>query len=275
MSLSLSHGKPLDVGQHGIAQEDLPPMDAGRVDPRAWFRDPDAPASVSQRPIELEIGSGKGTFLVQHARLHPDVDYLGLEWAKAFWRYAADRARRHGLANVRLLRCDADMYVRHYVPDQTFRQIHVYFPDPWPKKRHHKRRLIQAGFLRELHRVLVAADTKQVPDPCTDPSAPGSAGGSVQTRDNNPPAEPGAGGKIKMSGTSGTSGGACVRIATDHADYFDWMLEHAGQVSDLFTREPFASPVSAGEGELVGTNFERKYRLEGRTFQGMILRKRP
>lgn len=232
MSLSLSHGKQLDVGRHGIAQEDLPPMDAGRVDVRTWFRDPPA----IDRPVELEIGSGKGTFLIQHAKLHPEVDYLGLEWAKAFWRYAADRARRHGLDNVRLVRCDADMFVRHYVPDATFRQVHIYFPDPWPKKRHHKRRLIQAAFLRELHRVLI-------------PAAPGAAGVLGET--------------------------ACLRIATDHADYFQWMQDHAAEVQDLFDREPFVSPESAGEGELVGTNFERKYRLEGRPFHGMILRKRP
>ncbi|MCB1756583.1 MAG: hypothetical protein KDJ38_13760, partial [Gammaproteobacteria bacterium] len=173
------------------------------------------------------------------------------EWAKAFWRFAADRARRHGLENVRLLRCDAAVFVRHYVPDATFRQIHIYFPDPWPKKRHHKRRLVQADFLRELHRVLIP-----VPQTAC-PSAPGSAGGS-------------SGGTSDESSTS-----PCVRLATDHADYFEWMGEHAAQVTDIFEREPFERPKSAGEGELVGTNFERKYRKEGRVFQGMILRKRP
>jgi len=233
MALSLSHGKQLDVGRNGIAQDDLPPMDDGRLDPRGWFVDAEGKPKGPDRPVELEIGSGKGTFLVQHAKLYPEVDYLGIEWAKAFWRYAADRARRHGFENVRMLRCDAAVYVKHYVPDTTFRQVHIYFPDPWPKKRHNKRRLIQADFLRELHRVLIPA------------------GQEVQ----------------------GES--ACVRIATDHADYFEWMGEHAAEVSDLFDREPFERPASAGEGELVGTNFERKYREEGRVFQGMILRKRP
>lgn len=216
-------------------------MDDGRLDPRGWFVDAEGKAPGPDRPIELEIGSGKGTFLVQHAKLYPDVDYLGIEWAKAFWRYAADRTRRHGLENVRLLRCDAAVYVKHYVPDATFRQVHIYFPDPWPKKRHNKRRLIQADFLRELHRVLIPAGA------------------------SNTAREPG-----DKSGET-----ACVRIATDHADYFEWMSEHAAKVTDLFDREPFERPASAGEGELVGTNFERKYRQEGRTFQGMILRKRP
>ena len=233
MSLSLSHGKTLDVGYFGIAQEDLPAMDDGRLDPRLWFRNEGEDVDGGGRPLELEIGSGKGTFLVQHAKLYPHVDYLGIEWAKAFWKYAADRARRHGLSNVRMLRCDAAVFVKHYVPDQTFRQVHIYFPDPWPKKRHHKRRLIQEGFLRELHRVLIPAGKE-------------------------------------VDGET-----ACVRIATDHADYFEWMGEHAANVTDLFDREPFERPASAGEGELVGTNFERKYREEGRIFQGMILRKRP
>jgi tRNA (guanine-N7-)-methyltransferase len=233
MSLSLSHGKTLNIDRFGIAQDELPPMDQGRLDPRGWFKNAEGKLPATDRPLELEIGSGKGTFLVQHAQLYPGVDYLGIEWAKAFWRYAADRARRHGLENVRLLRCDAAVYVRHYVPDATFRQVHIYFPDPWPKKRHHKRRLVQADFLRELHRVLIP------------------------------------GGQEELGET------ACVRLATDHAEYFEWMGEHAAQVTDLFEREPFERPKSAGEGELVGTNFERKYRKEGRVFQGMILRKRP
>jgi len=233
MSLSLSHGKKLDVGRFGIAQEDLPPMDGGTIDIRAWFKDAAGNPPDAGRPLELEIGSGKGTFLVQHAKLNPGIDYLGIEWAKSFCKYAADRARRHGLENVRLLRCDAAVFIRHYIPANTFRQVHIYFPDPWPKKRHHKRRLIQADYLRELHRVLIPA------------------------------------------GQAAQGETACIRIATDHADYFEWMGEHAAQVTDLFDREPFIKPGSEGGGELVGTNCERKYREEGRIFQGMILRKRP
>ena len=65
-----------------------------------------------------------------------------------------------------------------------------------------------------------------------------------------------------------------MRIATDHGDYYQWMLDETAKVADLFERMPFASPESAAQGELVGTNFERKYRREGRPFYGLILRKR-
>ena len=222
-----------DPTGYGFSQDDLPPLDDGPLDLARHFhfasaaRSPDTP-----RPLDLEIGSGKGTFLVQQAVLEPGVDFLGIEWAKAFCRHAADRARRHGLDNVRLLWADATVFVRHYVADEALRRVHIYFPDPWPKKRHHKRRSVQAPFLRELHRVLQA--------PGDDP-----AGGVGE-----------------------------IRLATDHADYFDWMQDHAGQVADLFDRRPFRPPPSAGEGELVGTNFERKYRREGRPFHAMTLVKR-
>lgn len=218
----------MDVTGYGYSQDDLPELDHGPIDLRTWFSfDRDQPESNStpdNRPMDLEIGSGKGTFLAQQAVLEPDVDFLGIEWAKQFCRHAADRARRRGFKNVRLLWADATVFVRNYVGDETIRNVHIYFPDPWPKKRHHKRRSVQAPFLRELHRVL------------------------------QPDGE--------------------IRLATDHADYFAWMQEHAAQVEDLFERRPFERPASAGEGELVGTNFERKYIAEGRDFNAMVLAKR-
>lgn len=219
--MSLSRGKILDPGQIGIQQESLPPLPTPPLDLRAWFG-PDP--LVMARPLELEIGSGKGTFLIQQAAKAPLVNYIGVEWARAFWLYASDRCRRHGLTNVRLLRAEAGMFVRQYVPDGCLRQVHIYFPDPWPKKRHHKRRLVQAPFLNQLHRVLEPA--------------------------------------------------GCVRLATDHADYFQWMNDQARQVDHLFDKRDFDSPDSAAQGELVGTNFERKYRREGRPFYSMVLARR-
>jgi tRNA (guanine-N7-)-methyltransferase len=224
MAYSLSrHGKQFQAGAIGLARDDLPPFQDGPIDLKGWF----GPQGHGQ-PLDLEIGAGKGTFLVQQAPLTPEVNYIGLEYARAFWLYAADRCRRRGLVNVRLVHAEAGFFLRHYVPDGCFRCVHVYFPDPWPKKRHHKRRLIQAPFLRLLHAKLSA--------------------------------EP---------------GGGSVRLATDHSDYYQWMLEQVEQVGELYDRLPFESAPSAGEGELVGSNFERKYRREGRPFNAMILRRRP
>lgn len=220
MSFSLSRGKTLDVGAIGLSHDQLPALgdrpDQSRFDPRTWWCEPQR-----DRPLELEIGSGKGTFLIQQATAHRQVNYLGIEWARQFWLYAADRCRRHELDNVRLLHTDAATFIEWYTADAVFRRVHIYFPDPWPKKRHHKRRLIRTPFLSQLHRVL--------------------------TNDGR------------------------VHIVTDHDDYFAWMIEQLAQAPDLFERRLFEGPDSGDEGEIVGTNFERKYRREGRPFHAMTL----
>jgi len=98
-------------------------------------------------PIEMEIGCGKGGFLLRQARDHPERNYLGLEWANKYYTYAADRFRRWGVTNVRVLRADARHLVIHQFPADVLSALHVYHPDPWPKKRHHKRRLFTAEFV--------------------------------------------------------------------------------------------------------------------------------
>ena len=106
------------------------------------------------RPVEVEIGTGKGTFLLARAAARPELNFLGLEWARAYCHYAADRFRRAGLANVRMLRADAAHFFRACLPDASIWRVHVYFPDPWPKRRHHRRRLIQPRFLNDVRRTL-------------------------------------------------------------------------------------------------------------------------
>ena len=106
------------------------------------------------RPVELEIGTGKGTFLLARAAARPELNFLGLEWARAYCHYAADRVRRAGLKNVRLLRADATPFFEACLPDACLWRLHIYFPDPWPKRRHHRRRLIQRSFLEQIHRTL-------------------------------------------------------------------------------------------------------------------------
>lgn len=113
-------------------------------------------------PVEIEIGSGKGTFLYDQARTRPGVNFLGIEWARWFWRYASDRLRRHGCMNARTVRAEALFFLAEFVPDHSVAAMHVYFPDPWPKKRHHKRRLIQAPFMRQVERILIPGGRLQV-----------------------------------------------------------------------------------------------------------------
>jgi tRNA (guanine-N7-)-methyltransferase len=104
--------------------------------------------------VELEIGSGKGTFLLNRARAHPERDFLGIEWANKIYRYAADRMARWGVPNVRMMRTDAAQLVSQHVPPGSLAMLHIYHPDPWPKKRHHKRRLIQPPFVEAAIRAL-------------------------------------------------------------------------------------------------------------------------
>jgi tRNA (guanine-N7-)-methyltransferase len=218
MSLGLARGRKIDLGDFGIESHDLPPFDHGRIDPRNWFDSP------SNR-LEIEIGTGKGTFLIQQAPRAPRTSFLGIEWTGEFFRFAADRMRRHGLRNVKILHADATEFIRFWCADAVAWVIHLYFSDPWPKKRHHKRRVIQDRALTEFHRVL----------------APGGE----------------------------------LRLVTDHDELWSWYEDHASRHAELFDRREFASPDSAGEGEIIGTNYERKFAREGRPFHAMTLVRRP
>src|SRR5689334_22405091 len=101
----------------------------------------------NDHPVEMEIGMGKGTFITNEAKLHPEINYFGLEYARWFWRYSSDRLRRNGCNNARTARAEAAFFVREFVSDASLSVLHIYHPDPWPKKRHHKRRLLQESFL--------------------------------------------------------------------------------------------------------------------------------
>lgn len=105
-------------------------------------------------PVEMEIGVGKGRFLIDVAERDPATDFLGLEWSVKHMRIARDRAAKRGLVNVRLHRGDARHVLASLLEDRALRRVHVYCPDPWPKKRHHKRRLFIPETTRHLERVL-------------------------------------------------------------------------------------------------------------------------
>ena len=88
-------------------------------------------------PVHIEIGTGKAAFLLNQALAQPDDNFLGIERAGRYYRYAVDRIGRWGLSNVRLIRTDAAIFLADFVPDNSTDCLHIYFPDPWPKKRHH------------------------------------------------------------------------------------------------------------------------------------------
>jgi tRNA (guanine-N7-)-methyltransferase len=105
-------------------------------------------------PVEVEIGSGKGRFLLEQAAGRGDTNFLGLEWSLKYLRIARERAERRGLTNFRLLRADARHVIADLIPDDSVARVHVYCPDPWPKKRHRKRRFFGPGTARHLERIL-------------------------------------------------------------------------------------------------------------------------
>ncbi len=105
-------------------------------------------------PVHIEVGAGKGTFLLNQASAQPGNNFLGIEWARKYYRFAVDRIGRWGLTNVRIIRTDAAAFLADFIPDNSVDCFHIYFPDPWPKKRHHKRRFICPANLEHLVRCL-------------------------------------------------------------------------------------------------------------------------
>jgi len=105
-------------------------------------------------PVEVEIGIGKGRFILGEAVQRPQVGFLGIERVRKYLRIALARLNRCGCENVRVACEDAGILVRTLIPDHSVTAYHIYFPDPWPKKRHHKRRFIPPNFAAHLFRTL-------------------------------------------------------------------------------------------------------------------------
>ena len=106
------------------------------------------------RPLEVELGSGDGSFLVRHAQANPQRNFLGVERLLGRLRKIDRKGRRAGLTNLRLLRIEAGYFLEYLLPPRTTRALHVYFPDPWPKRKHRKNRLINERFPELARRVL-------------------------------------------------------------------------------------------------------------------------
>ncbi len=118
---------------------------SGREAPLAWSALFGWPEGVT-RPVELEIGSGKGRFLLDAARQWPDRDFVAIEIAGSLVRKVRDRVTRAELPNVRLVHGVARDVFERLLPAASLSRVHVYFPDPWPKRRHARNRLFAGDF---------------------------------------------------------------------------------------------------------------------------------
>ncbi|MDP6054584.1 MAG: tRNA (guanosine(46)-N7)-methyltransferase TrmB, partial [Candidatus Latescibacteria bacterium] len=110
----------------------------------------------NMNPVEIEIGCGKGRFIINSAMKYPDINYVGIERALRYFRFMKERSAKRNLTNIRVLQDDAGYFIERFVPDHSVTACHIYFPDPWPKKRHRKRRLFKQDFLRHIERTLIS-----------------------------------------------------------------------------------------------------------------------
>ncbi len=171
----------------------------------------------NDNPVEVELGIGKGRFLIEQAQRQPEVNFFGIEWARKYLRLALERCYKRGLTNVRLVRADAREFVEFFLPANSVQAFHLYFPDPWPKKRHHKRRLFDDAFVREITRTLRE--------------------------------------------------GGILRLATDHDEYFEVMVEILERADGLADVEVVWDGVS--------TNYEDKFRARGKQINRRAAEKLP
>ena len=107
------------------------------------------------QPFELEIGCGDGGFLFEYAQRHPDRNFLGVERLLGRVRKLSKKGLREGLTNLRLLRIEARYVLEYLLPEHAFEALHIYFPDPWPKDRHRRHRLINETFPPLARRILL------------------------------------------------------------------------------------------------------------------------
>jgi tRNA (guanine-N7-)-methyltransferase len=169
------------------------------------------------RPVEVEVGSGGGLFLANAARAAPGRNFFGIEVSRKYARKAAERVAKLGLPNVRVARADARPIFRQFIAPASVEAVHVYFPDPWWKTRHRKRRLFTPAFATEATGVL----------------APGGR----------------------------------LHFASDVQEYFEGSVQMLGEQKALRVVAHETPPGAAL------TNFEHKYRVEGRPIYRAVLEK--
>jgi tRNA (guanine-N7-)-methyltransferase len=147
MRAAFHHTPSDDLSERAQLAEFAPTTYSGRVKLEDIF--------ARAAPLELDIGSGEGAFLEAMAARHSDRNFLGLERLLARVRKTCRHLAQQNLTNARVMRIESYYAIKNLLPLASVSVAHVAFPDPWPKRYHHRRRLIQASFLRELHAVLI------------------------------------------------------------------------------------------------------------------------
>lgn len=132
----------IDVSQTLLTFDDLP---------NPWSTEA---AFGRQAPLEVEVGSGKGLFVTAAAGARPDHNFLGIEIAGKYARFAAAKLVKANRNYARMISGDALRFFRERLPDDSLAAVHVYFPDPWWKKRHRQRRVMNQAFAADITRTL-------------------------------------------------------------------------------------------------------------------------
>lgn len=157
--------------------------------------------------VEMEIGAGRGDFLTGYCEANPDINLLAVERKLNYLKRGITKTRQRHLQNVRFLNVEVQHFVDEYLPGDCLQAVHIYFPDPWPKKRHLKRRIVQPKFIELLAKKIL----------------PGGA----------------------------------LHLRTDHAHYFDHMMEVMGA-------QAYFSPVETPTAVSVHkTGFETRFVAQG------------
>lgn len=119
------------------------------LDPTALF--------PSVQPLEVELGCGDASFLLNYAKQHPERNFIGVERLAGRIRKLDRKGRRAGLGNVRGVRIESSYFMQYLLPPQSATALHIYFPDPWPKRKHWKHRFINERFPEIAKRALAPA----------------------------------------------------------------------------------------------------------------------
>jgi tRNA (guanine-N7-)-methyltransferase len=137
--------EPPNVGCHSSLMIELrsilEPLDIGQLFPKA-------------QPLEVELGCGDASFLVNHAKAHPEHNFIGVERLGGRIRKLDRKGRRAGLTNLRGVRIESGYFLEYLLSPKSAAALHIYFPDPWPKRKHLKNRFINERFIEMAQRVL-------------------------------------------------------------------------------------------------------------------------